>query len=141
MWSVVEVSLGIIASSLLSLAPLFESFLASEIDTFKLSLKIDHAKTAVKRVGKESPTWQRIIMFLGYGELKGQKGEDRSGLRLGSRSNSSRERGDRGRGERSADGLNFEMGIIKTTEVIVSREGSTWNEPKNTGLEAWKEEV
>jgi len=80
-------------------------------------------------------------MFLGYGELKGQKGEDRSGLRLGSRSNSSRERGDRGRGERSADGLNFEMGIIKTTEVIVSHEGSTWNEPKNTGLEAWKEEA
>jgi hypothetical protein len=96
---------------------------------------------AVKRVGKESPTWQKITLFLGYGELKGQKGEDRSGPRLESRSNSRRKREGRGRGERSADGLNFEMGIIKTTEVIISREGSTWNELKITGLETWKEEV
>jgi hypothetical protein len=124
-WSVVEVSLGIIASSLLALAPLFESFLASEIDTFKLSLKIDHAKMAVKRVRKESPTWQKITLLLGYGELKGQKGENRSGSRLESRPNSRRKWEGRGGGEGSAGGLNFEMGIVKTTEVIISREGST----------------
>jgi hypothetical protein len=122
---VVEVSLGIIASSLLSLAPLFESFLASEIDTFKLSLKIDHAKMAVKRVRKKSPTWQKITLLLGYGELKGQKGENRSGSRLESRPNSRRKWEGRGGGEGSAGGLNFEMGIVKTTEVIISREGST----------------
>jgi hypothetical protein len=29
-------------------------------------------------------------------------------------------------GEYSTEELNFEMGIIKTTEVIISREGSTW---------------
>jgi hypothetical protein len=43
-------------------------------------------------------------------------------------------------GDWSTEELNFEMGIIKTAEVIISREGSTRDEPKSTGLEAWKEE-
>jgi len=94
----------------------------------------------VKRVGRESPTWQKVILFLGYGELKGQKGEDRSGSRLESRSNSRMEWEGSGGGEWSAEDLNFEMGIIKTTEVIISREGSVWDEPKSTGLGSWKEE-
>ncbi|KAN0120307.1 hypothetical protein V8E51_002515 [Hyaloscypha variabilis] len=139
-WSIIEISFGIMTSSLPSLAPLFKSFLSSELDTFKISLKIDHAKMVVKRVGRESPTWQRIILFLGYGELKGQKGEDRSGSKLESRSNSRMEWEGSGGGEWSAEDLNFEMGIIKTTEVIISREGSMWDEPKSTGLESWKEE-
>ena len=94
----------------------------------------------VKRVGKESPAWQKVILFLGYGELKGQKGEDRSGSRLESRANSRMDWEGSGGGEWSAEDLNFEMGIIKTTEVIISREGSVWDEPKSTGLENWKEE-
>jgi hypothetical protein len=140
-WSIIELSLGITASSLLSLSPLFKNFLSSEVDTFKITLKIDHAKLSLKRAGQESPTWQKIILFLGYGELKGQKGEDRSGSRLESRSNSRMDWEGSGGGEWSAEDLNFEMGIIKTTEVIISREGSVWDEPKSTGVSAWKEDV
>jgi hypothetical protein len=89
---------------------------------------------AVKRVRKKSPTSQKITLLLGYGELKGQKGENRSGSRLESRPNSRRKWEGRGGGEGSAGGLNFEMGIVKTTEVIISREGSTWKKPKSLRL-------
>jgi len=68
-------------------------------------------------------------MFLGYGDIKGQRGESRNEGRLESRSGSRMGPF----GEYSSEELNFEMGIIKTTEVIISREGSTWEfEPKST---------
>jgi len=77
-------------------------------------------------------------MFLGYGDIKGRRGESRNGSRLESRSGSRLESRSESRlggafGEWSSEELNFEMGIIKTTEVIISREGSTWEfEPKST---------
>jgi hypothetical protein len=113
-------------------APLFKSFLSSEIDTFRLSLKIDHAKMAVKRAGKDSPTWQKVVMSLGYGELKRQGRESKNESGLESRSGYRMDAWNTEGGEWSAEDLNFEMGFIKTTEVIISREGSMWEEPKST---------
>lgn len=131
-WSLIGVSLGITAASLISFAPLFKSFLSSEIDTFRLSLKIDHAKMAVKRAGKDSPTWQKVVMSLGYGELKRQGRESKNESGLESRSGYRMDAWNTEGGEWSAEDPNFEMGFIKTTEVIISREGSMWEEPKST---------
>lgn len=131
-WSILETNLGIITVSLLSLSPLCKTFLSSEIDTFRLSLKIDHAKMKIRELGQESPAWQRVVMFMGYGEMKkAERERERAESQMESRSGS---RLDGGWGDwgGSEDG-NWEMGIIKTTEVIVSREGSTWEyEPKST---------
>jgi len=132
-WSIVETNLGIITASLLSLSPLFKSFTSGSIDTFKLTLKIEHAKIYMREKGRESATWQRIVMFLGYGEMNRQRGESRSGSRLESRSGSRTGGAFAAFGDYSTEELNFEMGIIKTTEVIISREGSTFEfEPKST---------
>ena len=68
--------------------------------------------------------------------MKEQRSESRSASQLESRcvSRIGTFSGD------SSEELGFEMGITKTTEVIISREGSVWDEPKSTGLESWKEE-
>lgn len=72
-----------------------------------------------KRFGRDGELRNRILLFLGYGELKPDlERETRSGSRL--------------RGQASSEELNgFPMGILKTTEVIVSREGSSWGELKD----------
>jgi len=116
----IETNLGIVAASLFSLSPLFNPFFENiALDTFKLELKIDKVKLGVKRLGRESLTWKRIVMFLGYGEMRVVDTEadvrSRSTSRLGQLG------GSKGN---SREELSFEMGIIKTTEVIVSREGS-----------------
>lgn len=70
-----------------------------------------------RRFGKESELRNRLVFFLGYGELRPDlesEASGRSGSRLGT----------------STEELNFPMGILKTTEVIVSREGSSWGELK-----------
>ena len=71
-------------------------------------------------------------MSLGYGELKRQGRESKNESGLESRSGYRMDAWNTEGGEWSAEDLNFEMGIIKTTEVIISREESMWEEPKST---------
>lgn len=71
--------------------------------------------------GRESELRNRLVLFLGYGELRPDLETEmsgRSGSRLGT----------------STEELKFPMGILKTTEVIVSREGSSWGESKDEDM-------
>ncbi|KUJ12622.1 uncharacterized protein LY89DRAFT_623821 [Mollisia scopiformis] len=125
-WSLVEVNLGIILSSLIPLAPLpvLQSFLekgspqslAQSLASFDTRRTIDKVRDGFKkRFGRESELRNRVVLFLGYGELRPDlEREQRPGSRLGA----------------STEELNFPMGILKTTEVIISREGSSWGELK-----------
>lgn len=126
-WSLVEVNLGIILSSLIPLTslPFFKSFLekgtpqsiTQSLASFDTRKPIDKMVDGIKkRFGKESELRNRVVLFLGYGELRPDlEREHRSGSRLGT----------------STEELNFPMGILKTTEVIISREGSSWGELKD----------
>ncbi|CZR59973.1 uncharacterized protein PAC_09868 [Phialocephala subalpina] len=130
-WSLIEVHLGIILSSLIPLSsfPTFQSFLdkgspqslarsLASFDTRKTMEKVrDGWKRRFGSGGRRGEWRDRIMLFLGYGELRPdleRETSGRSGSRLGT----------------STEELNFPMGILKTTEVIVSREGSSWGELK-----------
>ena len=75
--------------------------------------------------------WNRLVMFLGYGEMRpnieeGSRREEpssRLGSRMGSRLGSRMSKMGN-LGGSSTEELTFPMGILKTTEVIISREGS-----------------
>ncbi|KAE8445050.1 hypothetical protein EG329_013764 [Mollisiaceae sp. DMI_Dod_QoI] len=128
-WSLVEVNLGIVLASLIPLAslPVFQSFLekgspqslGESLASFDTRRTIDKVRDGLKRkLGRGSELRNRMVLFLGYGELRPDlEQEQRPGSRLGVNA--------------STEELNgFPMGILKTTEVIVSREGSAYGDAK-----------
>ncbi|KAL2059762.1 hypothetical protein VTL71DRAFT_10146 [Oculimacula yallundae] len=134
-WSMVETQLGIVAVSIVPLAPLFQSFLEKgsvrslSIASFDTRRSYDKLKAYVRKMrkGKLDKTWNRLVLFWGYGDggMKGdgdvEAGESRMATsRVGSRMSS---RMGRGGGHGSTDELTGPMVIMMTTEVIVTRDG------------------
>lgn len=123
-WSLVEVNLGIIISSILPLSamPCIKSFLdkgpPQSLASFDTRRTIEKVKDGMKRkFGKRSEFRSRILLFLGYGELRPDlEREQGPGNRLGTSTEELQ--------------LHFPMEILKTTEIIVSREWSSWGEIK-----------
>ncbi|KAH7346197.1 hypothetical protein BKA65DRAFT_551128 [Rhexocercosporidium sp. MPI-PUGE-AT-0058] len=129
-WSMVETNLGIMAVSIVSLAPLFQSFLEKgsirslSLSSYDTRRSYDKVKSYLQKVRRENKTLNRFVMFLGYGEtnpdIESGSGTDAPTSRLGSRMGSRMGH----LGGSSTEELTFPMGILKTTEVIISREGS-----------------
>ncbi|KAG4443064.1 hypothetical protein IFR05_001460 [Cadophora sp. M221] len=129
-WSMVETNLGMVAVSILPLAPLFQSFLEKgsirslSLSSYDTRRSYDKLKCYLQKMRRENKTWNRLVMFLGYGEMhpdiESGSRRDAPTSRLGSRMGS--RMGHFGGG--SIEELTFPMGILKTTEVIISREGS-----------------
>jgi hypothetical protein len=125
-WSLIEINLGIIISSLIPLSahPSIKSFLekgtpqslAQSLASFDTRRTMEKMRDGLHRkFGRGSEFRNRLLLFLGYGELRPDlEREQGPGSRLGA----------------SSEELHFPMEILKTTEIIVSREGSSWGEIK-----------
>ncbi|KAG4419136.1 hypothetical protein IFR04_007732 [Cadophora malorum] len=136
-WSMVETNLGMVAVSIVPLAPLFSTFLEKgsirslSLSSYDTRRSYDKVKSYLQKVRRENKMWNRLVMFLGYGEMRpdieeGSRREEpnsRLGSRMGSRLGSRMSRMGNFGGS-STEELTFPMGILKTTEVIISREGS-----------------
>lgn len=90
--------------------------LAHSLASFDTRRTIDKLRDNLKnKFGRGSEFRHRLLLFLGYGELRPDlEREQGPGNRLGA----------------SSEELTFPMEILKTTEIIVSREGSSWSELK-----------
>jgi len=136
-WSMVETNLGMVAVSIVPLAPLFSTFLEKgsirslSLSSYDTRRSYDKVKSYLQKVRRDNKMWNRLVMFLGYGEMRpdieeGSRREEpnsRLGSRMGSRLGSRMSRMGNFGGS-STEELTFPMGILKTTEVIISREGS-----------------
>jgi hypothetical protein len=151
-WSMAELFLGIIVVSLPSLSPLLKEFFdKGGLRTISVQSYESHdsfwgAKSYLRRVRERSSLWKRLVLIFGYGQFTnerdiesqqdnlrspGSRLESRAGSRMESRSGS--RMGSRlGRAGSSLGWLNGKSdeveedhdfgGILKTTEVVVSRE-------------------
>ncbi|CZT43346.1 uncharacterized protein RSE6_03371 [Rhynchosporium secalis] len=132
-WSIVEINLGMITVSIVPLAPLFPSFFfergsirSLSISSFDTRRSYDKLKNYLQKMRRQNKTWNRLVMFLGYGMMRkdvetGERGDaTRTMSRVGSRMSSRMGHGGVGT---STDELTGPVIIMKTTEVIVSRDG------------------
>ncbi|KAH7410595.1 hypothetical protein BKA64DRAFT_771785 [Cadophora sp. MPI-SDFR-AT-0126] len=132
-WSMVETNLGMVAVSIVPLAPLFRTFLEKgsvrslSLSSYDTRRSYDIVKSYLQKVRRENKVWNRLAMFLGYGEMRPDIEEgsrkDAPASRLGSRMGSRMSRM-MNLGGTSTEELTYPMGILMTTEVIISREGS-----------------